>query len=66
VELTKQSDSEGDSQGLPGCGKPRSLGRPTIIFELKLYSQKKGGGGAVLEPHIPGVLEKGAGGVLFG
>jgi len=38
-ELTEEFFSEGDLQGLPGCSNPRILGKPTINFEFKLYSQ---------------------------
>jgi len=32
VELPKGCDSEGGSQGLPGCSNPRVLGIPTSVF----------------------------------
>jgi len=36
------TNSEGDSQGLPGFIHPRILGIPTISFQLKLYFQRCG------------------------
>jgi len=43
VSPSKERNSEGDSQGLPGFIHPRVLGIPTISFQQKLYSQKKQG-----------------------